>query len=69
MDEIMLITAQLELVELLVLEEHVYLHKDLESDLETFSDELRRVRDELLEEELKKRMTNSQKAWAALRQV
>ena len=69
MDEIMLITAQLELVELLVLEEHVYLQKDLESDLETFSDDLRRTRDNLLQEELKKRMKNSQQAWKALRQV
>lgn len=65
--EIGLITAQLDVLDYLVLENSGRLENALEVKLEWFRGDLINKRHVLLQEEIKKRMPNAQIAWTALR--
>lgn len=65
--EIELITAQLEVLDYLVLEHGGMIQKSLETKLEYFRDDLINRREVVLRDETKKRMVNVQSAWTALR--
>lgn len=65
--EIGLITAQLDVLDYLVLENRESIENGLETKLEWFRDDLISKRHILLQEEIKKRMPNAHMAWSALR--
>lgn len=65
--EIALITAQLDVLDYLVLENRESLENGLETKLEWFRGDLINKRHVLLQEEIKKRMPNAHIAWSALR--
>ena len=66
--EIELITAQLEVLDFLVLEHSALIQSGLETKIELLRDELLNVRSGLLQNETKKRMVNAQLAWSALKE-
>lgn len=65
--EISHITAQVDVLNYLLLENSGMLEKSLETKLEWFRNDLIRKRDILLSEDTMKRMPNVQMAWSALR--
>ncbi|MDT2468446.1 hypothetical protein P7D98_22685 [Enterococcus avium] len=65
--EIRLITAQLNVLNYLLLENSGMVEKGLETKLEWFRNDLIRQRDMLLSEDIIKRMPNVQRVWTALR--
>lgn len=65
--EIRLITAQIDVLDYLVLENSEKIENALETKLEWFRDDLIRKRHLLLQDDVRKRMVNSQMPWTALR--
>lgn len=65
--EIRLITAQIDVLDYLVLENSEKIENALETKLEWFRDDLIMKRHLLLQDDVKKRMLNSQTPWTALR--
>lgn len=68
MEEIMLMTAQIRILRVLLNEMYAGLDGELSGWLDRYYDDLDRVRCELLEEELKKRMINNQEIWDEFRE-
>jgi len=66
-NEIRLITAQIDILDYLVLENKEKIENALETKLEWFRDDLIMKRHLLLQDDVKKRMVNSQMPWTALR--
>lgn len=65
--EIRLVTAQIDVLDYLVLENSEKIENALETKLEWFRDDLIRKRHLLLQDDVRKRMVNSQTPWTALR--
>ncbi|WP_301357539.1 hypothetical protein [Enterococcus spodopteracolus] len=65
--EIELITAQLEVLDYLLLEHNDIIQQALKTKLEYFRDDLINRRELVLRDRTKKRMVNVQSAWEALR--
>ncbi|WP_438734626.1 hypothetical protein [Enterococcus sp. AZ128] len=68
MEEIMLMTAQIKVIGVLLNEMDAGLNEELSGWLDRYYDDLDRVRCELLEKELKKRMINNQEIWDEFRE-
>ncbi|MGM0169901.1 hypothetical protein IGI39_004931 [Enterococcus sp. AZ135] len=67
-EEIMLMTAQIKVIGVLLNEMDAGLNEELSGWLDRYYDDLDRVRCELLEKELKKRMINNQEIWDEFRE-